>query len=131
MFERADRLGERSIAPPECQHLTTFERLAQALGDCTVSAGRFRAGSVCLNSLELCKSERLNNHAVFNNAGAALQQLSEHSAIKNLADLMAKIASSAAHNAHGQCCSKRTGGGGANAYRCGSCAKTKTPSERA
>src|SRR5216683_1693344 len=41
MFERADRLGERSIAPPECQHLTTFERLAQALGDCTVSAGRF------------------------------------------------------------------------------------------
>jgi hypothetical protein len=38
---------------------------------------------------------------VFNNAGPAFQQLFEHSAIKNLTDLMAEIASSAPHNARG------------------------------
>jgi hypothetical protein len=65
---------------------------------------------------------------VFSNAGPAFQQRPEHSPVEDLADLMAKIAGSAAHDASGQSYRKRSGSGGPDGYRRGGGAKTKAPS---
>jgi hypothetical protein len=65
---------------------------------------------------------------VFSNAGPGFQQLSEHPAIEDLADLMAEIAGSAAHDGPAERCRVRSGSGGPDDYRRGGGAKTKAPS---